>query len=58
MIDVVVCGLDVDNFDVVFNYDLFCDFEVYVYCIGCIGCVGSKGLVFSFFSDNESYCVV
>lgn len=55
--DVAARGLDVDNLDAVFNYDLSRDPEVHVHRIGRTGRAGSKGLAFSFFSDNESYRV-
>ncbi|WP_264768275.1 helicase-related protein, partial [Klebsiella pneumoniae] len=55
--DVAARGLDVDNLDAVFNYDLSRDPEVHVHRIGRTCRAGSKGLAFSFFSDNESYRV-
>ncbi|MGL5653185.1 MAG: ATP-dependent RNA helicase DbpA [Vibrio sp.] len=55
--DVAARGLDVDNLDAVFNYDLSRDPEVHVHRIGRTGRAGSKGLAFNFFSDNESYRV-
>lgn len=45
VIDIVVCGLDVDYLIYVINYDLFDSVDSYVYCIGCIGCVGWEGIV-------------
>lgn len=45
LIDVVVCGIDIDNVDFVINFDLFYSVDIYLYCIGCIVCVGKKGLV-------------
>lgn len=55
--DVVVWGLDIDDVFMVFNYDIVCEIEVYVYCIGCIGWVGSIGLVCILFSEKEVYWV-
>lgn len=40
VIDVVVCGIDIDDVIYVINYQCFEDEKMYVYCIGCIGCVG------------------
>lgn len=53
--DVVVCGLDVDWFSYVVNYDIFYDSEFYVYCIGCIGCVGCSGEVVLFVIYCENW---
>lgn len=55
--DVAARGLDVDNLDAVFNFELSRDPEVHVHRIGRTGRAGSKGLAFSFFSDNEMYRV-
>lgn len=55
VMDVVVCGLDVDDFEVVFNFDLLNDVEDYIYCIGCIGRVGKEGWVFIFVLGCEFY---
>lgn len=41
--DIVVWGLDVNNFSYVVNFDLFDNVEIYIYCIGCIGWVGKIG---------------
>lgn len=53
VIDVVVRGLDVECISLVVNYDIFMDFEFYVYCIGCIGCVGCVGCVLLFVENCE-----
>lgn len=55
VIDIVVCGIDVDELFYVVNFDLFNVLEIYVYCIGCIGWVDVSGVVF-FFCDVEE-CV-
>lgn len=55
--DVAARGLDVDNLDAVFNFELSRDPEVHVHRIGRTGRAGSKGLAFSFFSDNEMHRV-
>ncbi|MGB6292994.1 MAG: ATP-dependent RNA helicase DbpA [Vibrio anguillarum] len=55
--DVAARGLDVDNLDAVFNFELSRDPEVHVHRIGRTGRAGSKGLAFSFFSDSEMHRV-
>ena len=55
--DVAARGLDVDNLDAVFNYELSRDPEVHVHRIGRTGRAGNKGLAFSFFSSNEMHRV-
>lgn len=45
VIDVVVCGVYVDNVDFVVYVDLFVEYKVYLYCFGCIVCVGVVGIV-------------
>ncbi|MEZ8824373.1 ATP-dependent RNA helicase DbpA [Vibrio amylolyticus] len=55
--DVAARGLDVDNLDAVFNFELSRDPEVHVHRIGRTGRAGSKGNAFSFFSDKEMYRV-
>ncbi|MGC9402887.1 ATP-dependent RNA helicase DbpA [Vibrio genomosp. F10 str. 9ZC157] len=51
--DVAARGLDVDNLDAVFNFELSRDPEVHVHRIGRTGRAGEKGNAFSFFSDRE-----
>ena len=51
--DVAARGLDVDNLDAVFNFDLSRDPEVHVHHIGRTGRAGSKGLAFSFFGEKD-----
>ncbi|EGU33910.1 ATP-dependent RNA helicase DbpA [Vibrio ichthyoenteri ATCC 700023] len=53
--DVAARGLDVDNLDAVFNFELSRDPEVHVHRIGRTGRAGSKGQAFSFFSDKDGY---
>lgn len=55
--DVAARGLDVDNLDAVFNFELSRDPEVHVHRIGRTGRAGSKGIAFSFFSEKEAYRV-
>lgn len=45
VIDVVVCGIDIFDVSYVFNFDMLCSGDIYLYCIGCIVCVGCKGIV-------------
>jgi ATP-independent RNA helicase DbpA len=55
--DVAARGLDVDNLDMVINYQLSRDPEVHVHRIGRTGRAGSKGMACSLFSDKEMYRV-
>lgn len=54
--DVAARGLDVDNLDAVFNFELSRDPEVHVHRIGRTGRAGSKGLAFSFLAKRRSTC--
>jgi ATP-dependent RNA helicase DeaD len=51
--DVAARGIDVENVEAVFNYDLPLDVENYVHRIGRTGRAGRSGLSFSFVSKNE-----
>lgn len=53
--DVAARGIDVDDVDVVFNYDLPQDEEYYVHRIGRTGRAGKQGLALSFVSGKEVY---
>ena len=53
--DVAARGIDVDDVDVVFNYDLPQDEEYYVHRIGRTGRAGRNGLAFSFVVGREVY---
>ncbi|MFD2177507.1 ATP-dependent RNA helicase DbpA [Veronia pacifica] len=53
--DVAARGLDVDNLDAVFNFDLSRDPEVHVHRIGRTGRAGSKGAAYSFFTDRDGF---
>jgi len=55
--DVAARGLDIDNLDAVFNYQIAHDSEVHVHRIGRTGRAGSKGVAYTLFSDKESYKV-
>ncbi|MDR9828059.1 ATP-dependent RNA helicase DbpA [Vibrio sp. FNV 38] len=55
--DVAARGLDVDNLDAVFNFELSRDPEIHVHRIGRTGRAGSKGCAFSFYSEKEAYRV-
>ncbi|WP_099467276.1 DEAD/DEAH box helicase [Konateibacter massiliensis] len=53
--DVAARGIDVDDVDIVFNYDLPQDDEYYVHRIGRTGRAGKKGKAFSFVVGKEVY---
>lgn len=53
--DVAARGLDVDNLDAVFNYQMAHDIEVHVHRVGRTGRAGNKGLAFSFFTNKDQY---
>ncbi len=53
--DVAARGLDVDELEVVFNYDLPNDAEDYTHRIGRTGRAGKEGKAFTFVSGRELY---
>ncbi len=53
--DVAARGLDVDDLEVVFNYDLPNDAEDYTHRIGRTGRAGKSGRAFTFVSGQELY---
>ena len=53
--DVAARGLDIDNVDIVFNYDLPHDPEDYVHRIGRTGRVGRSGKAISFIFGRDIY---
>lgn len=53
--DVAARGIDVDDVDAVFNYDLPQDDEYYVHRIGRTGRAGRQGKAFSFVAGKEVY---
>ncbi|MFN7160985.1 MAG: DEAD/DEAH box helicase [Candidatus Gracilibacteria bacterium] len=53
--DVAARGIDVDDVEAVFNYDLPQDEEDYVHRIGRTGRAGKKGKAFSFISGRDMY---
>ncbi|MFZ5493951.1 MAG: DEAD/DEAH box helicase [Verrucomicrobiota bacterium] len=53
--DVAARGLDVDDLEVVFNFDLPNDAEDYTHRIGRTGRAGKKGMAFTFVSGREIY---
>jgi ATP-dependent RNA helicase DeaD len=55
--DVAARGLDVDDVEVVFNYDLPYDGEDYVHRIGRTGRRGREGRAISFASGREVYAI-
>lgn len=46
--DVAARGIDIDNIEIVFNYDLPQDFEYYIHRIGRTGRAGKTGKAYSF----------
>ncbi|MCU0783710.1 MAG: DEAD/DEAH box helicase [Verrucomicrobia bacterium] len=53
--DIAARGIDVDDIEVVFNYDLPYDGEDYVHRIGRTGRVGRKGRAITFVSGRELF---
>lgn len=53
--DVAARGIDVDDVDLVFNYDLPQDEEYYVHRIGRTGRAGRSGLALTFICGREKY---
>jgi len=53
--DVAARGIDVENVEAVFNYDVPNDDEYYVHRIGRTGRAGKKGMAFTFVSGKEIY---
>ena len=53
--DVAARGIDVDNVEAVFNYDIPQDDEYYVHRIGRTGRAGKDGIAFSFVVGKEVY---
>ena len=54
-VDVAARGIDVDDVDMVFNYDIPQDEEYYVHRIGRTGRAGRSGMALSFISGKEVY---
>ena len=53
--DVAARGIDVENVEAVFNYDVPNDDEYYVHRIGRTGRAGKAGIAFTFVSGKEVY---
>lgn len=53
--DVAARGIDVDDVEMVFNYDIPNDVEYYVHRIGRTGRAGKKGKAYTFVSGREIY---
>lgn len=53
--DVVARGIDVDNVEIVFNYDLPQDIDYYVHRIGRTGRAGKSGKAFTFVVGKDIY---
>ena len=56
--DVAARGLDIDNLDAVFNYELSRDPEVHVHRIGRTGRAGSQGVACSLVCDNDVHRII
>ena len=55
--DVAARGLDIDNLDVVINYQISRDLEVHTHRIGRTGRAGNKGIACAIYTGKESYRV-
>jgi len=53
--DVAARGLDIDELDAVFNYQLSREKDVHTHRIGRTGRAGSKGAAFTLYSQKETY---
>ena len=51
--DVIARGIDIDNVDLVINFDLPTEVEYYTHRIGRTGRAGKKGMAISFVKDGE-----
>lgn len=53
--DVAARGIDIDDIDIVYNYDVPQDVEYYVHRIGRTGRAGKSGAAYTFVSPKEIY---
>ena len=53
--DVAARGLDIHKIDVIINYHIARDLEVYIHRIGRTGRAGSTGKAYSLYTDSEHY---
>lgn len=53
--DVAARGLDIDDLEAVFNYDLSRDNDIYTHRIGRTGRAGKSGLALSLYTESEKY---
>ncbi|MDF2698837.1 MAG: srmB [Haloplasmataceae bacterium] len=53
--DVAARGLDINNVEAIFNYDLPLEDEVYVHRIGRTGRAGKYGMAFTFITKRQEY---
>ena len=51
--DVAARGIDVEQVDAAFNYEIPNENEYYLHRIGRTGCAGREGVSFAFYSENE-----
>ena len=56
--DVAARGLDVDDVDIVFNYDLPNDMEYYVHRIGRTGRIGKSGTSYTLISGRREFSAI
>lgn len=56
--DVAARGLDIDELDMVVNFEIARDSEVHIHRIGRTGRAGSKGLAVSFYGDDEERKII
>ena len=55
--DVAARGLDINNIDLVVNYDIPMDSESYLHRIGRTGRAGKEGIAVSFVTNKEEYLI-
>lgn len=55
--DVAARGIDVDDIDLVVNYDMTRDIDVHTHRIGRTGRAGKKGIAANLYSESEQYKV-
>lgn len=53
--DVAARGLDIDHLDLIINFHLARELDVYIHRIGRTGRAGKKGVAFSLFSKQEKF---
>jgi ATP-independent RNA helicase DbpA len=56
--DVAARGLDIENLDLVINFEMARDSEIHVHRVGRTGRAGSKGLACTLFTEKDRYRVI